>query len=261
MFILRSMLVLTSLCLLLACNNETPKAPAAELRVTEQAVKLNKCVRDSNCVEVNFELPQLEGGANAAAIKAINDSLKASVVSSNYLQYTLQQAADSTVAQLFTDLKMQLGDMNDPTSTMGFSEDAKGKIVHTTPKVVTAEFTYSSYTGGAHGMYGTTVTTYDLNTGKAYRLTDLVSDTTALRPLLEAKILAQKRSEDPSITALKDIVFEPEQPLALPVNFAVVKEGLRFIYNPYEIMAYAFGMSDVTLTWDELGKIADRTKW
>jgi hypothetical protein len=49
--------------------------------------------------------------------------------------------------------------------------------------------------------------------------------------------------------------------LALPSNVCIIKEGVRFVYNPYEIMAYAYGMSDVVITWEELGKLADRAKW
>jgi Deacetylase PdaC len=261
MFFTRFMLIAASLMGFASCQNETPKAPVAALLVKEEAEELKQCVRDSICVEVKAVLPQLEGGSNPAAIKAINDSLKASIVGSNHLQFPLRQALDSTMAQLFGDLKQQVADAGDLGFTMGYSDEASGKIIYTAPKVVTAEFTYSSFTGGAHGMYGTTLATYDLSTGKEFKLTDLVNDTTALRPLLEKKILTQQHVVENGITALKDMLFEPEKPLALPMNACVVKEGLRFVYNPYEIMAYAFGQSDLLLTWDELGKLADRTKW
>jgi hypothetical protein len=257
-FMMRFLIIFLTLFFFAACKNETPKAPAADLRISEQAEELKKCVRDSNCVEVSFTLPQLEGGPNATATKIINDSLKAAILGSNRASYTLRQAIDSTMQQMLADLKQQLTDMDDPQSTMGYYEQAEGKIIWSSPKVVSAAFSYSYYTGGAHGMYGTDLVTYDLHSGKEYKITDLIKDTTALRPLLEAKILTQKRSEDNTIATLKDMLFEPDSPLQLPVNVCVVKEGLRFVYNPYEIMAYAYGQSDVTLTWEELGKIADR---
>jgi len=45
------------------------------------------------------------------------------------------------------------------------------------------------------------------------------------------------------------------------VMFCVLPEGVRFIYNPYEVAAYAFGQTDILLTWAQLGTLADKSKW
>jgi hypothetical protein len=47
----------------------------------------------------------------------------------------------------------------------------------------------------------------------------------------------------------------------MPMQWCVVPEGVRFIYNPYEIAAYALGQTDITLTWAQLGSLADQKKW
>ena len=38
-------------------------------------------------------------------------------------------------------------------------------------------------------------------------------------------------------------------------NFKVTEDGITFIYNPYEIAAYAAGTIRITIPWDELQDI------
>jgi hypothetical protein len=41
----------------------------------------------------------------------------------------------------------------------------------------------------------------------------------------------------------------------LPIeNFCVVKEGLKFVYNEYEVACYAAGAVEVVVSFDEIGK-------
>ena len=261
MFLQRTFIVFTVCSLIAACKNETPKAPVSQdLRVTIQRDSVRKCVRDSSCVEVVVEFPQLEGGPNAQATVAINDSLKKAVLG-NHFNLPLRQAIDSTVAMLSTDLAEQLKMADDPTYSTTYYDSGTGQITWQSPKFVTSSYSYATYNGGAHGMYAVVLTTYDLQTGRVLNLTDIISDTTALRPLLEKHIVLTKQAEDSTLNNLKEMLFDPESPVDLPVNYAIVKEGVSFVYNPYEIMAYAYGITEFTITWEELGKLADRNKW
>jgi hypothetical protein len=261
MFLQRTFIALIFCSLIAACKNETPKAPVSQdLRVTIQRDSLRKCVRDTSCVEVIAEFPQLEGGTNAQALSAINDSLKKAALG-DYYKLPLRQAIDSTIARLSLDLEEQLKFAEDPAYSMSYYDSSTGQIVWQSPKYVTSSYSYATFSGGAHGMYAVVLATYDLQTGRAQHLTDIISDTTALRPLLEKYIVKTKQAEDSTLNNLKEMLFEPELPVALPANFAVVKEGVSFVYNPYEIMAYAYGITEFTITWEELGKLADRNKW
>jgi hypothetical protein len=47
----------------------------------------------------------------------------------------------------------------------------------------------------------------------------------------------------------------------MPMMYCLVSEGVRFIYNPYEVAPYAVGQTDILLTWEQLGKLADKSKW
>ena len=41
-------------------------------------------------------------------------------------------------------------------------------------------------------------------------------------------------------------------------NFCVVKDGLKFVYNAYEVACYAAGAVEVPVKWDEVRMIANR---
>jgi Deacetylase PdaC/Protein of unknown function (DUF3298) len=255
MFQKQVFIALTLVSLVAACKNQT--APELKIKMVEETLK--KCVRDSSCVEVSATLPQLEDRPDLSGIKAINDSLMMAVtgVTGGSLKVTM----DTLLNQMLRMLDEQLTTADDKAFSMSYYSNADGKIIWNSAGHVSSAVSSDMFSGGAHGSYGIALATYNLNTGKKVNLTDIISDTTALRPLLEAKVFEQKKSEDNTIVALKDILFDPEKPLALPTQFCIVKEGVRFVYNPYEIMAYAFGMSDVVITWDELGKAAPRKQW
>jgi hypothetical protein len=45
------------------------------------------------------------------------------------------------------------------------------------------------------------------------------------------------------------------------VHAGIVREGIRFLYNPYDVASWAVGRTDVLLTWEQLGALAERTRW
>lgn len=219
-----------------------------------------KCVRTNCCVEMMLEWPVFSGG-NAKAVGAINDSLRTFVYLSAQTEPVgpLRPALDSAAAGAYAMLKEQLGDMGE--FEIGYSYELKSKVLLNNNRYASVQMDHYSFTGGAHGSYFTLLQTFDLNTGRAVALHDVIRDTVALRPLLEKEFLRQKTQPGEPAPKLSEILFEDFKVLPMPVNFAVTRKGVRFIYNPYDVAAYVFGQTDITLTWAQLGKLADRKKW
>lgn len=123
-------------------------------------------------------------------------------------------------------------------------------MVYQSPKIATiADFTYV-YSGGAHGNYGTSYSSYDLVNKKQLKLTDIVTadGKKRLSALLAKSVRAQFRLK-PS-APLTEVLFEnritPNQ------NFYITGKGIGFSYNPYEIAAYAFGEINVFIPFKEI---------
>lgn len=257
---LNSLLCLLLASALYACQNE--KKPEAPVVATMTTAAAKKCVRDTICAEITLSYPVVSGGSNPAAIQAINDSLLSFVylVIGGDPKLPLPQAFDSASLNLYAMLQEQM-EMA-PDFPMGFSNELTSKVLFQNSKLLSFEMSNYSFTGGAHGNYGASLTTFLLSSGKMVQLTDIVQDTAALRPLLEKGFVAAKAAEPGGEQyKLEDLVFPESIPLPLPMQWSIVKEGLRLTYNPYEVAPYAVGQTDILLTWEQLGKLADSKKW
>jgi stalled ribosome rescue protein Dom34 len=100
-----------------------------------------------------------------------------------------------------------------------------------------------SYSGGAHGYNETTIGTINRKTGKRMCLADFVSSDklSKLNKVLRAKVVQKIGGEENLLGEVK--VIE---------NFCVVKDGLKFVYNPYEVASYSMGAIEVVVPFEEL---------
>ncbi|UOG73803.1 DUF3298 and DUF4163 domain-containing protein [Hymenobacter tibetensis] len=110
-------------------------------------------------------------------------------------------------------------------------------------------FTYS-YTGGAHGNYGTRATTFDMRTGKALRYADIFRPdaTVSLSNLLDQAVRRTLRQT--ATTKLDEFLFVKKMPVSH--NVYLTRSGAIFIYTPYEIASYAQGEIQVFVPLEQL---------
>ncbi|HEY1054416.1 MAG TPA: RsiV family protein, partial [Emticicia sp.] len=112
----------------------------------------------------------------------------------------------------------------------------------------------SAYTGGAHGNYNTAFYNFDATNGKLLELNEIINDTLALNKLAEVKFKAQETAmakENGMEFKMEDYFF-PANKFILPQNIGITKDGLRLLYNPYEVASYARGMIILDIPWQEL---------
>lgn len=121
--------------------------------------------------------------------------------------------------------------------------------VDETPKYVTYNVNYSSYTGGAHGSF----ISYDRNISKiTCRPIEHSVDSTrlkALQSILRKGIVSYFHDcgeKDANASNLNSYLLLPEESkgmIPLPVNTPYIKDdSLHFIYQQYEIAPYAVGL-------------------
>lgn len=120
---------------------------------------------------------------------------------------------------------------------------SKYSVVFADEKYISFRAEEYSYTGGAHGNTEITVGTIDRKTGRRLRLADFVSadKLPKLTKLLHEKVIKKLGGK------------ENLQGEVLPIeNFCVVKGGLKFVYNEYEVACYAAGAIEVVVSFDEM---------
>ncbi|HTN47231.1 MAG TPA: DUF3298 domain-containing protein [Flavipsychrobacter sp.] len=106
-----------------------------------------------------------------------------------------------------------------------------------------------SYTGGAHGNYGSGFLNLDVENRRKLNFKDIATiDSTSLQKIMEQYF--RKDYNIPVPKPLTDMLFENY--LAPTDNFYLGEKGLGFLYNPYEVAAYAVGQIEVFVPYTAL---------
>lgn len=236
------------------------------LAVVDTTLSATRCVVPSSCATVSLTLPRLairsglptaDSAALAPVVRALGDSLHAlaGLPPGGSLQGSVDQARD----RLFGELRAAGRRITD--WGMGFSSQTTVQVRWQSARVLTVELEMSSFTGGAHGDYTATVRSYDLRTGAPIPVTAMVRDTAELVPLLEAGFARAKADSGAAPPPLHELLYPEVKRLPVPVHAGIVADGIRFLYNPYEVASWAVGRTDVLLSWEQLGALAVRTQW
>jgi hypothetical protein len=135
------------------------------------------------------------------------------------------------------------------------SESSSVSVLFNEKDLLSLGFGEYSYSGGAHGNHATGVASFDLVQKKQLKLTDvfLAKYEKPLKVALENAVRRQfnmKRNE-PLSNALFENSIEPTN------NFCITKKGILFLYNPYEIAAYAMGEIELFIPFEELKTVVN----
>lgn len=119
--------------------------------------------------------------------------------------------------------------------------------------LLTLGFMEYSYTGGAHGNYGTAVRSYDLAAKKVIKLDDVFKP--GYQKKLTAALNANARRKfglKPN-ASLEGVLFEKS--IKPNENFGLTSKGIFFNYVPYEIASYAQGEIQIFVPFEEIKDI------
>jgi hypothetical protein len=136
-------------------------------------------------------------------------------------------------------------------SAYSLSESQQVLIVYHSPQLLTLASHYYTYTGGAHGNYGTTYTSIDLTSRKKIALSQVLNPAGIknLKSLLEMQFRNDrglKSGEPLTEGGLFENTIEPNE------NFFLTSKGIGFNYMPYEIGPYVLGEIVVFIPFSQL---------
>lgn len=155
----------------------------------------------------------------------------------------------------FTDYKQQISKQQKDGPDRGFeawmnyTDDSQQSIVYNENGFVVVDYLTDAYTGGAHGNYASTMFCLDVKNKKQMVLNDVVKiDSNSLQKLLEQNLRKQYniKPQDQLNKVLFDNFLKPNN------NFYFNRNGLAFMYNPYEVASYAQGQIVVFIPFSEL---------
>ena len=146
-----------------------------------------------------------------------------------------------------------------PTDTAGIGAYAPGLtyenqtatyVLYQQGNLLSLGFFHYDYSGGAHGSYGTTGASYDLRTGHRLRYADIFQPEAARQlPALLARAVRPLVGLQADEPLGKQLMVNK---MSVTHNVFLTEGGAVFIYQPYEIAAYAQGEIRVFLPLSEL---------
>jgi hypothetical protein len=130
-------------------------------------------------------------------------------------------------------------------------------VVSESPRFVSVLMSVSYYTGGAHGNQTAHAINFDLQQQRELELSHLFESERYLQRLSavarEKLILAFNEEFGEIDEFMDDQIRQGTEPLPEHfLEFVVSSEGLTFIFDPYEVAAYAAGPQEVTIAFNEL---------
>jgi Protein of unknown function (DUF3298) len=136
---------------------------------------------------------------------------------------------------------------------MMYDRETQSSLMYADDNYESFEFTFYEYSGGAHPNHASIFRSYKKGNAKALIYSDLFKGgkETEMLLILE-RHLRQQYQLDPN-QPLSQILFDDT--LTLTDNIAVVGDGISFLYNPYEIAAYAVGSIEIWIPFADLKDI------
>lgn len=176
--------------------------------------------------------------------KALLDSIYAGagVKLTSYTKEDLKKELDKEKATFFKENKTNLdGFPVDFEQT--WNQDFYMGISKSHPKVLTINYNVSGFSGGAHGYSNTSFKNFDIKNEKTITLQDIFKDP---KKMNWHKILLSHFEDEEQ----KDMLLVDK--ILVNNNFYFNNNQITFVYNPYEITAYAAGVVFITIPFAEL---------
>ncbi|NVJ46301.1 MAG: DUF3298 and DUF4163 domain-containing protein [Cytophagia bacterium] len=210
--------------------------------------ELGPCSTDSTtrkCLIVNIEYPEITGVVSNKVMAKLNENIQNDILSSTFLSDTPTNFQGLT-AELETDYNKIITDFPDYDNPWNL--EVNSDILYQDSLFISLASTIFSYTGGAHPNSGQLYRSYDLRTGEAIDLNQLLVAGFEKELNEAAEIEFRMTKEIPPNESLEDRGFWfLNDSFELNQNFAIINQSLIFYYNPYEIGPYSLGATELEL--------------
>ncbi|MCM5662447.1 DUF3298 and DUF4163 domain-containing protein [Galbibacter mesophilus] len=208
------------------------------------------------CPKVIIEMPQAQP-ENEVASK-INDKIEEFVIKT--LNYSEENTADSLSSAIeifrseYTKLKERF-----PEEIIPWEATIRGEVSFQNEHFASIKVDSYIFTGGAHGYGSVNYLNFDISNGTHLNAEELLTDKKAFLSFAE-KTFREKEdiAADANINST-GFMFESDR-FHLPNSIGFDEKGIILVYNPYEIAAYADGLTKIEIPFEE-AKAFIKPKW
>ncbi|MEZ5194822.1 MAG: DUF4163 domain-containing protein [Bacteroidales bacterium] len=222
-----------------------------------EKTEFNKTVNDcdsGSCVDIHLAYFLMKEEFPAA--KVFNPIMENMVFSKmSYLDEEKTKSKEEIVERVINDYKAFKLEFPDAV-TGGYMQTTESTITYQSNHLVSFLLESDVYSGGAHGSHMKEFLNINPQTGKKIVIEDMITRKSEFNKLVENKLRAKLGMGSQDNWA--DFTFLDQ--FILPANMGLTTEGLLLIYNEYEILSFADGITEIFLTMEELNPFLDLGK-
>lgn len=252
---LLTLITIAFFCLTIACKQETKTEEplVLETAVDTLAYEMNRIFRteadcaeseDKDCAKISINYITFLEAPSDTVLDKLN---------MNLLDELRGEGYTNVVAYANGFIRDFVKDKAEIPNMATWNAEIDQKVRFNTPDFICIETNQFTYTGGAHGIYGTSYENYDRNTGDLIQLTDLFAPNFEKQLIATGEKYFRQSMAIPAAASFDqtDYTF-PNNQFYLPKNFGLTQEGITFLYSIYEIAPYAKGEQEFTIPYGEL---------
>ncbi len=225
-------------------QNNIPKIDTISYEMKSISKEFGDCEGETvKCITAAVQYVSLNGN-QPIAYQAINTNIENAIRGN---APTIDASLDSFLAEAKTFFE------EFPDVPTGYGMELEQSVILNTPALFTIEAFVYTFTGGAHGNYGTGYYNFDATTGETIELKDILIEAYEIPLKTLAEPIFKKAYLEEGMTNYSEAGFYFENDVfVMTDNFAITKEGLKFLYNPYEVAPYALGQQEILIPYDNL---------
>ena len=219
-----------------------------EYQIQKIDEELGPCVQDSTsklCLIIKIEYPEITGLVSSEVANKLNENIQNDILNTSFLS---EQPSTFEILQkeLEEDYSTMLKQF--PEYANAWHLEVNSDILYQDSLFISLASTIYSYTGGAHPNSAQLYRSYDLRTGEAVGLNNLLVPGFERELNAAAEIEFRMDKKIPPGESLEEegYWFQNDR-FEVNQNFAIINESLIFYFNPYEIAPYSMGATELEL--------------
>ena len=207
----------------------------------------NNC---NDCPLVLVNIPKaLE---NDRISKTINNALKEEIIAQLTFEEEIEAPEIEDAIRSFSSGYIDLRDMH-PEELAPWEAKITAEISYEDPRVITIKVESYLFTGGAHGYGATRFLNFNKEKGSEIEDWELFNNQKDFQHFAENKFRKQENIPQGVPINSTGYMFERDA-FYLPENIGFTEEGVKLLYNEYEVASYADGPIELTLPYREVEK-------
>jgi len=250
--IIFTFLLLSGIGIFFSCGRNSPAENNLKYELVTFQKQSEGCdtLRDDNCAKIKIEFPRITSFENKIVKDKINNSIESLFsMNENFTSDSIDINAE--MENFIADYKAFISEF--PDAYQSWFIERTGEVKLNKGNIFSIDFMEYSYTGGAHPNTVVVFKNYNLSNGEEITLDEIIlQDKQAeLTKFGEAEFRKLKVLTTEADLGQEGFWFENNK-FYLNDNYLISDSSLIFYYNNYEITAYAFGPTELTIPYSRI---------